>query len=196
MRNGILLAIAGLVFLAGCDIDVKKAPEASTQAQFKAPYHIEFDTKAPKANPTGLALPAISYTANSKALEKRAVLVVRFEAPAKDASGPKAASGTAAPAVKNEQTNKNQLVMAAIDIEGTGGFLPGNYMELTDQKLAKMLADRCIKGPVNVTVVLVRSSIRPDPGDAEINAKRLSDWVPTTVTFKDSRPKCVVKPAA
>jgi hypothetical protein len=167
-----LLAIAGLVFLAGCDIDVKKAPEASTHAQFKAPYHIEFDSKVPKPNP--------------KALEKRAALLVRFEAP----------GAQAAPAVKKDQPNKNQLVMAATDISGTGGFLPENYMELTDQKLAKMLADRCIKGTVKLNVVLVRSSIRPDPADAEINAKRLSDWVPATVTFKDPRPKCVVKPSA
>src|SRR5579872_850668 len=72
VRNGIRLAIAGLVLLTGCDVDVKKAPEAPAQAQFKAPYHIEFDTKAAKPNPTGLALPAISYTANPKALEKRA----------------------------------------------------------------------------------------------------------------------------
>lgn len=180
MRNGIRLAIAGLVILTGCDVDVKKAPEAPAQAQFKAPYHIEFDTKAAKPNPTGIALPAISYTANPKALEKRAVLVIRF-----DASG-----------VKNDQPAKDQVVMAAIDVPGTGGFLPENYMELTDQKLAKMLADRCMKGTVKVTAVLVRSSIRPDPSDGDINAKRLSDWVPTTVTFKDPRQKCVVKPAA
>lgn len=186
MRNGIVLAIAGMMFLVGCDVDVKKAPDASTQAQFKAPYHIEFDTKVVKPNPTGVTLPAISYTASPKALEKRAALVVRFEAPdAKPASD-----------AKKDQASKNQVVMAAIDVPGTGGTLPENYMQLADQKLTKMLADRCIKGTVRVSMVLVRSSIRPDPGDAEINAKRLSDWLPATVTFKDPRPKCVVKPAA
>jgi len=52
------------------------------------------------------------------------------------------------------------------------------------------LADRCMKGKVKVSVALVRSTIRPDPDETEINAKRLSDWVPAEVAFKNPHPKC------
>ena len=47
-----------------------------------------------------------------------------------------------------------------------------------------------MKGTVHVKVVLVRSSIKPDADDAEINGKRLSDWLPIEVVFKNPHPKC------
>lgn len=175
MRKGIVLAIIGLAFLAGCGNQGNKASNApAAPPKWKAPYHLDFDTKAVKPNPTGIALPAIVYTANSKALERRAVLVVRF-----DASG-----------VKNDQPSKDRLVMDPIDIPGTGGILPENYMELADQKLAKLLGGYCMKGTVKITVALARSSIKPDPSETEINAKRLTDWLPTEVVFKNPHPKC------
>ena len=80
--------------------------------------------------------------------------------------------------------------MAPVDIPGTGGTLPANYMDQADQKLAKLLAGYCMKGTVKATVALVRSSIKPDANDAEINAKRLSEWVPIEVVFKNPHPKC------
>jgi hypothetical protein len=43
---------------------------------------------------------------------------------------------------------------------------------------------------VKVKVALVRSSIKPDADDAEIDAKRLSEWVPTDVDFKNPHSKC------
>jgi hypothetical protein len=36
----------------------------------------------------------------------------------------------------------------------------------------------------------VRSSIKPDAGDGEINGKRLSDWTSTDLIFKNPHPKC------
>ena len=175
MRKDLILAIAAFSFLAGCDnLDNKPygpPPEPKVAA---APYHLEFDAKAPKPNPTGVALPAINYTANPKALERRAALVVRFEA-----------SGA-----KNDQPGKDRFISTAFDIPGAGGTLPVYYIETVDQGLAKLLADRCMKGKVKVSVALVRSTIRPDPDETEINAKRLSDWVPAEVAFKNPHPKC------
>jgi hypothetical protein len=176
MRNGIILAIAALTFLVGCDVQPDKASNSPSTPKFKAPYHLDLDTKPAKPNPTGIALPAISYTytGNPKALERRGALVVRF-----DGSG-----------VKNDQPAKDRLIMPPVDIPGTGGLLPENYMDQTDIKLAKLLAGYCFKGTAKVSLVLVRSSIRPEANDAEIESKRLSDWVPAVVVFKNPHPKC------
>jgi hypothetical protein len=38
--------------------------------------------------------------------------------------------------------------------------------------------------------MLVRSSLAPQAGDAEINQKRLSDWLPIDVVFKNPHPTC------
>jgi len=84
----------------------------------------------------------------------------------------------------------NQMIMGPVDIPDTTGSLPASYMELADKGLTKLLADGCKKGPVKIKVVLVRSSIRFDAGDGEIDAKRLSDWIPTEVAYKNPHPKC------
>ena len=65
-------------------------------------------------------------------------------------------------------------------------------MDQADVKLGKLLAGYCYKGTVKVSLVLVRSSIKPEPNDAEIDAKRLSDWLPVEVVFKNPNlhPKC------
>jgi hypothetical protein len=173
VRKEFILAISAFAFLAGCDMDNKPyGPPPETKA--KAPYHIEFDSKAAKPNPTGVALAAINYTANPKALERRAALVVRFEA-----------SGA-----KNAQPGKDRFVGAPFDIPGAGGSLPNIYIETVDMGLSKLFKDRCMKGTVKISVALVRSTIRPDPDETEINAKRLSDWVPAEVVFKNPHPKC------
>ena len=174
MKSGIILAIGGLAFLAGCGgmgDTASKAPAAP--AKPKAPYHIEF-APAAKPNPTGVSIPGINYTAVSKALERRAVLLVRLD----DSGG-----ASAQPAV-------NQMIMGPVDIPDTTGSLPASYMELADKGLTKLLVDGCKKGPVKIKVVLVRSSIKPDAGDGEIDAKRLSDWIPTEVAYKNPHPKC------
>ena len=80
MRKAILLAMGGVLFLAGCGSDTKEAPGIPVTPKWKGPaYRIAFDTQA-KPNPTGVTIPAIKYTANPEALETRATLVVRFDA--------------------------------------------------------------------------------------------------------------------
>lgn len=174
MRNGFLLAIAGAVFVAGCGNQAAKAPTPAKTTQLAVPYHIEFDTKPTKPNPVGVALPVVHYLANPRAMEKRAALVVRIDSP----------SG------KNDKPGSRLLVGPAVDLPGTGGTLPESYMNLADQQLAAALAAACVNGPVKISVALVRSSIRPSPSDADVDAKRLSDWVPGEVVFKNPHPKC------
>ena len=80
MRKGIILAIGGLALLAGCGNQGDKASNVPVEPKWKgAPYRIAFDTQAAKPNPAGVTIPAIKYTANPDALEKRAILVVRFD---------------------------------------------------------------------------------------------------------------------
>ncbi len=175
MRRGILTAIGGVVLLIGCGDQGSKAPGIPTEPKWKGPaYRISFDAQAPKPNPAGVALPAIKFTANPDALERRASLIVRF-----DSSG-----------VKKDTPVTDQMIMAPVDISGAEGTLPADYMNLADKGLAQLLGAYCMKGKVKVTVMLVRSSISPQAGDAEIGEKRLSDWLPTEVVFKNPHPKC------
>jgi hypothetical protein len=176
MRKGFMLAVAGVVIVAGCGDMGSKTPSSPATPKAKAPYRLDIETKAAKPNPTGVALPALSYTGNPKALERRAALVIKF-----DGSG-----------VKNDQPAKDRIIMAPVDIPGTGGFLPENYLNEADVKLGKLLSGYCFKGTAKVSLALVRSSVRPEAGDAEIDAKRLSDWLPAEVVFKNPNPhpKC------
>ena len=173
MRQGIMLAVAGFSFLTGCGNWGNKPYTPPADAQAKIPYHIELDTKPAKPSAGGVTIPGILFTGNPKALERRASLVVRFDA-----------SGT-----KNDQPGKDLLITSPFDMSGSAGSLPANAMDLASMRLAKMFADRCMSGKVKINAVLVRSSIKPDAGDAEINAKRLSDWVATEVEFKNPHPK-------
>jgi hypothetical protein len=175
VRNGILVAIGALVFLAGCSSPADKTAGIPVEPKWKGPaYRLTFDTKAPTPNPAGVALPTIKFTANPDALERRASLVVRF-----DSSG-----------VKTDRQIMDQMIMAPVDISGTDGALPDDYMDRADKGLAQLLTAYCVKGKVKVTVLLARSSISPQASDAEINAKRLSDWLPIELPFKNPHPKC------
>lgn len=175
MRRNIILAIGGLALLAGCGDQGNKAPGIPVGPKWKGPaYRISFDTQAPTPNPAGVSLPAIKFTANPDALERRASLVVRF-----DASG-----------VKKDTPVMDQMIMAPVDISGAEGALPADYMDRADKGLAQLLGAYCMKGKVKVTVLLARSSISPQAGDAEINEKRLSDWLPIELVFKNPHPKC------
>jgi hypothetical protein len=174
MKSGIILAIGGLAFLAGCGNMGDTGSKAPAPAKPpKAPYHIEF-APAAKPNPAGVTIPGINYTAVSKALERRAVLLVRLDA---------SDGATAQPAL-------NQMIMGPVDLPDETGSLPAGYMDSADKGLGKLLADGCVKGPVKIKVVLVRSSIKPGAGDGEIDAKRLSDWLSTEVAYKNPHPKC------
>ncbi len=175
MRKGIILAISGLAFLAGCGNQGDKASNIPATPKWKgAPYRLAFDTKVAKPNPAGVTIPVIKYTANPDSLETRAILVVRF-----DSSG-----------VKKDQPVMDQMIMAPVDISGAEGALPADYMDMANKGLARLLGAYCIKGKVKVSVALARSSLTPQAAEDEVNAKRLSDWLPIEVVFKNPHPKC------
>ena len=175
MRKGILVAIGGLAFLAGCGNQGDKASGIPVEPKWKGPaYRLVFDAKAAKPSPEGITLPAIDFTANPDALERRATLVVRY-----DSSG-----------VKTDNLIVNQIILAPFDVPGAQGTLPADYMELADKGLAQLTGAYCMKGKVKVTVALARSSLSPRAADAEINEKRLSDWVTTEVVINNPKKGC------
>lgn len=175
MRKGIIVAIGGLMLLAGCGNQGNKAGGIPVGPTWKgAPYRIAFDTQAAKPNPAGVTIPPIKYTANPEALETRATLVVRF-----DISGG-----------KKDTPTMNQMIMAPADISGAEGTLSADYMNSTNKELSTYLAAYCLKGKIKISVALARSSLSPQASDDEIEAKRLSDWLPGEVEFKNPHPKC------
>jgi hypothetical protein len=175
VRKGILVAIGGLAFLTGCGNQGDKASGIPVEPKWKGPaYRLVFDAKAAKPSPEGITLPAIDFTANPDALERRATLVVRY-----DSSG-----------VKTDNLIVNQIILAPFDVPGAAGTLPPDYMEQADKGLAQLTAAYCMNGKVKVTVALARSSLSPRAADAEINEKRLSDWVTTEVVIKNPKKGC------
>jgi hypothetical protein len=171
------LAIAALALLTGCGNQQDKASNLPVQPKWKgAPYHIAFDTKAAKPNPAGITIPDIKYTANPDALERRATLVVKFD--------------TSAVTKSKDGPIMNQMVMAPVDISGPEGALPADYMDATDKELARFLGAYCMKGKIKVSVLIAKSSLTSNPGDAELDEKRLSDWLPIEIVFKNPHPKC------
>ncbi len=173
MRKGIIVAISGLALLAGCGNQGDKAANVPAKPKWQgAPYHIAFDTKAAKPNPAGITIPDVKYTANPDMVEKRATLVVRFEPSDTTKNGPMI----------------NQMIMAPVDISGAEGALPADYMDLADKGLSSLLTAYHVKGKVKLSVALARSSLSNQAGDAEIDAKRLSDWLPIEVPFKNQHP--------
>jgi hypothetical protein len=178
VRKGILFAIGGLAFLAGCG--GQGAKPTNDEAKWKgAPYRITFDTREAKANPAGITLPVIDFTADPEALERRATLVVRF-----DATGAKRSQAA------EDQSATDQMIMAPTDISGAAGALPASYMDAADRELAKLLGAYCMKGKVKINVALVRSSVSPQAKQAELDEKRLSDWAPIELEFKNPHPRC------
>jgi len=93
-------------------------------------------------------------------------------------------------AAKTDKQVINQMIMAPVDISGTDGKLPADYMDLVNKNLAGLLGAYCIKGKVKVTVAMARSSLSLTADEAEIDNKLLSDWLSTEVTFKNPHPKC------
>ena len=166
--------MSGLVFLAGCDMGDNAAKIPVKPKWPGAAYHVSLDTQAPKPNPSGVTIPGIKFTANPEAVEKRVTLVVRF-----DTSN-----------VKKEGPVSNQMVMGPVDVAGPDGALPTEYLEAADKGLATFLKAYCLQGKVKLTLALARSSLSSQPGDAELNNKRLSDWVPVEVNFKNPHPNC------
>jgi hypothetical protein len=175
VRKVIILAIGGLLLLAGCGNQADKTSGIPVGPKWKgAPYRISFDTKAAKPNPVGVTIPGVKFTANPDALEKRAILVIRFDASGDKKNGPL----------------MNKMIMAPVDISGSEGALPADYMATAQKELSKFLGAYCIKGKTKIDVALARSSLTSQAGDAEVDAKRLSDWTQIEVDFKNPHPKC------
>ena len=175
VKPGTILAISALaVALAGCG-NQEKASNIPAAPKWKgAQYHIAFDTKEVKPNPAGITIPAIKYEGNPDDLEKRAALVVHF-----DVSGG-----------KKDAPVMNQMIMAPTDIPGSDGALTADYMDATNKNLAQYLSAYCIKGKVKLSVALARSSLSSQASDAELDQKRLSDWLPIELVFKNPHPTC------
>ena len=177
MRKGIFLLIGGFALLAGCGDQGDKGAAIPVAPKWKgAPYRISFDTKGAKPNPAGVTIPPLKYTANPDALESRASLVVRFDAVGDSDQGPQ----------------MNKMIVPPADIKGEEGALPADYMENASKGLSEFLGAHCINGKVKLSVALARSSLTPHAGDAEVEQKRLSDWLPLEVTYKNpnKHPKC------
>jgi len=171
----IILALGGLALLAGCDMGDKTAKAPATPKWKGARYHIAFDTKPQKPNPAGVTIPDVQFTANpNDDLETRATLVVRF-----DTSG-----------VEKDKPIQNKMIMAPVDIHGTEGALPADYMDIANRDLSKFMGAYCMNGKVKLDVALARSSLSNSANDAEVDVKRLSDWLPIEVDFKNPHPNC------
>ena len=172
VRKGIIVSIGALLFLAGCSNQPAKTPVPPKWQG--APYHLSFGPSPAKPNPSGLTIPPINYTANAEMLETRADLVVQFDSSV----------------VKGKGLAMNRMVMAPTDISGAQGALPADYVAKASTDLAQMLAAYCVKGKVKISVAITRSSIPLNPSEDQINAKRLSDWTPIDLDFKNPHPKC------
>lgn len=178
MKKGILLTLGGLILLAGCDVGNKPAATIPVTPKWKGqPYRIAFDKPDPKAKPdaAGVTIPALKYTANPDALERRATLVVRFD-------NSSAKNPTGSPMV-------NKMIMAPVDIKGEEGTLSADYMSAADKGLASILGAYHMNGKIKISVALARSSLTNAAGDTEVDQKRISDWLDGEVTFKNPHPK-------
>ncbi|MGA3134075.1 MAG: hypothetical protein ABSD59_25230 [Terracidiphilus sp.] len=176
MKKGIIVTFGALAFLAGCN---NQSPKIVIPPKWPgAAYHLSFGPAPAKANAAGLTIPPIKYVANPDAVETRADLVIEFD------------SSTAKGAPKSDGPVTNQMAMGAVDISGTEGQLPTDYVDKASTDLSKMLGAYCMKGKIKISVALTRSSIPMNPTDDQINAKRLSDWTPIELDFKNPHPKC------
>ena len=142
-----------------------------SQPNGRAPaYRLAFGAQLANPHAADLTLPPIKYTANPDDVQTRADLVVQV-----DVSG-----------VKRAAPVPDLMIMwPGTDISGAEGALSADYMDATRESLAKMLASYCMKGKVKLSVALVRSSLPPGATDDQVNDKRLSDWLPMVVDFRN-----------
>lgn len=176
MRQRIILALAGAALLAGCGSPADKNAGIPIQPKWKGlPYRIAFDKPVAKPNPAAINLPSIKFTGNPDALERRTVLVVRFNVPG----------------AKNQDQPLHHMVAPPTDIQGEEGTLSQEYVERASKDITNYLTGYCAEGKVTLSVALARSSLNPIAGEAEIDSKRLSDWVQTeAVLAKKPHGKC------
>lgn len=174
MKRSILFLSGALLLLAGCNSGNQAANTPAPPKWKGLPYRLAFDTKPAKPNPGGVALPGIKFTANPEDLETRADLVVQV-----DVSG-----------VKKAGDIPDMMIMAPTDISGAEGALSPDYIGETEKQLTPMLAGYCMKGKVKLSVALAHSTLNMTSTDDQINAKRMSDWLPIEVDFKNPKGKC------
>jgi hypothetical protein len=177
VRKPFLLLIAGVLILSGCDMGGKSA-NIPVQPKWKGPaYRIAADAKPPNQNPSGASLPDIKFTANPEALETRATLVVRFDS---------------SDLTRNNDNGPvmNKMIMGPVDIHGAEGALPRDSLDAAGKDLSRFLGAYCMKGKVKISVALARSSLSSQAGDSEVDNKRLSDWLPIEVAYKNPHPRC------
>jgi len=177
LKYRIVFAISGLALLVGCSQG--NNPGILVKPKFQGPpYHLALGAPQPKPSKSGITIPPIKYAgdpnAPSDALDTRATLVMRIDTSS----------------LKTKGTMMDQIIMGAVDIPGTEGTLPADYMDATDSSLASLLEEYCVKGQVKITLALTRSSLSSTAGNGEIDAKRISDWLPVTLDFKNPHPGC------
>ena len=161
------------MLLAGCGNQGTKT--TAVEPKWKgAPYRLAFETKASKPNIAAVTIPAVDFTANPDALETRAVLVMRF------------AGAGAAEADQATHT----MIGNAVDIHGDHGTLSADYLDKASKGLTDYLGAHCIQGKVKISLTLARSSLNPSADDAQVDALRLSDWLPFETVFKKPHSKC------
>jgi hypothetical protein len=169
-----ILAI-GLVLLAGCGNQGNKSSGVSAEPKWKGlPYRLTLDAKASKPNPSAITIPPVKYVANPDALETRAVLVMRF----------------AGPAAPDTDPVNHLMIGLPVDLRGEQGTLPAAYLDTASKSVSDYLGAHCIQGNVKISLALARSSVKPLADDAEVDAKRLSDWLPFDTVFKKPHAKC------
>jgi hypothetical protein len=171
MRKVVILLVGGLLLLAGCGSQGTKDAGIPVGPKWKgAPYRIEFDTKAAKVDPAGITIPPIKFTANPAALETRAIVVLKFTA--------------------GSDVSEQLIVGSPLDIHGAEGTVPEDYMDRARKGLSDYLLAHCMKGKVELNVALARSSLAYQSTMAQADAKRLSDWMPLELVYKNPHPKC------
>ncbi len=172
-------AVGATAFLAGCGPQDKNSGIALKPKFTGPPYHLSLAAAPAKPDKSGLTIPPIKYTADpnapSDALTTRAVLVVRIDTSSLKSKG---------------TMTMDQVIMGAVDIPGTDGALPADYMDAADQGLSTLFQEYCVKGNVKITVALAQSSLSSTAGDGEIDEKLITAWLPIDLVFKNPHPGC------
>lgn len=182
MTRSIISMIAASLLLTGCGSQGNTASNTpATHGSKNAPYRLAFGGEIAKPNATGLTIPPIEFAANPDIaaspdlMESRANLVVQF-----DASGD-----------QKQGTLVNQTIVGPADISGRYGMFSAYFVGAASRQLSQMLSDDCVNGRVKIAVAITKSSILPSATADQVNAKRLSDWLPTEVEFKNPNSKCL-----
>lgn len=167
-----LLSMISVASLSGCKDEGKKQDGIVVTPKWKgSPYRLTIDTKAAKPGAKAALIPALAFTANPDALERRATMIVRFDSSI----------------VKGNQQVINQIILTPFDVQGPEGKIPAETLTAANKGLAELLAGYKVKGKVKVKVALERSSLARGAGESEIVEKHLSDWLEIEADFKGAK---------